>query len=318
MERPSNNNNNNNNEEDDDVELLHVGKEVTIMESKFDKKKGMYILDLTQPVVSIGGAGPVTVENAGVPVHPLSKETKEQREERHKLIMGQAKSAYQEYLAMSKDKNWTIIPYNGAPDISCYELPDKKLEDGSTVYTIRAIGTVKGKTADSIAEAHMDTNEVSRKAWDGKMISSIKTIDTITDTGSGGTKSKSNIQLTVQRATHNPGIPTVAEREFVQLHWSHRKESTKNKSDHEWVLITHYTEHPDYPVQSSPVRALSMSVMVLKPLTPDKSGLLSIPTTSVTLMGWAQPGGYLPDGVVKMYKTVFGDRIKFLRETMFV
>ena len=60
-----------------------------------------------------------------------------------------------------------------------------------------------------------------------------------------------------------------------------------------------------------------MSLMLLEPLTPEQGDLLLVPRTSVTIMAWVQPGGWVPDSVVTLYKTKLADRIKFLRETNF-
>jgi len=326
--------NSNNNDDDDGNEL----EEVPLRSPKTSDIE--VISDLASSATGIGSAGPVTFDNAAVNPNERSSqwiltrkpeveqstqpysvtsnksvesETMEERTKRHSIVMGQAKSEYKTHKKMLMDPNWTVVPYDGAKGISCYELPVRYLGEGkeSPVYTIKASGTVSGKSADEIAKAHMDTNEISRLVWD-KEISYIRELEKIA--GDENTA----ISLTIQHAKHDPGIVGVAEREFVLLQWTHKVPSPKNARDHKWTLITRYTDHPDVPVQSSPVRALTMSVMLLEPLDPEKGGMLSdIPKTHVTLMGWAQPGGWIPESVVKLYKTKLADRIKFIRETAF-
>jgi hypothetical protein len=70
-------------------------------------------------------------------------------------------------------------------------------------------------------------------------------------------------------------------------------------------------------VRPDPVRALTMSVIILEPLTPEQGDMLLVPRTNVTIMAWVQPGGWIPDGVVTLYKTKLADRVKFLRGTNF-
>jgi hypothetical protein len=169
---------------------------------------------------------------------------------------------------------------------------------------------VIGKTADDIAKAHMDSNHISRLGWD-KELSDIGLLEIVRVDENLG------IQLTVQYAEHTPSVPGVDKREFVYFQWSRRVATKKHKTDHNWEIIARHVDHPKRPVKSSPVRALSLSVIVLEPLTPDESELLLVPRTNVTIMAWVQPGGWIPDNIVSLYKTKLADRIKFLRETTF-
>lgn len=129
------------------------------------------------------------------------------------------------------------------------------------------------------------------------------------------------MKLTVQYAEHTPPVPGVAKREFVYFQFSRMEPSKANKRDHAWTLICRHTDHPSRPIKENPVRALSLSVMIITPLTPQKDphdGLLDMHSTHVTIMAWAQVGGWIPESVVTLYKTKLADRIKFLRETHFV
>jgi hypothetical protein len=264
----------------------------------------------------IGGAGPIRQED-------------DDRRERHALITGQALEEYKNYRKLLSDKQWVAVQYNGAEGISCFEMPTTFRGDGKEpVYTIKATGCVNGKTADQIARAHLDCNHSSRCGWD-KELSDIGLLELVRSDENLG------MALTVQYAEHTPVIPGVAKREFVYFQWSRRVASKKHKKaknpavgrgflltcffcqDGVWEIIARHTDHPKKPVRSDPVRAHSMSVMILEPLTPEQGDLLLSPRTSVTIMAWVQPGGWVPDGVVALYKTKLADRIKFLRETSF-
>ena len=160
----------------------------------------------------IGGAGPV---------HDNS--VQDERRERHALVTGQALEEYKNYKKLLIDKRWEAVPYKGAEGISCFEMPMTLRGEGKEpVYTIKATGCVKGKTADDIAHAHMDHNHSSRCGWD-KELSDIGLVETIRVDENLG------MMLTVQFAEHTPSMPGVAKREFVYFQWSRRVASKKNK-----------------------------------------------------------------------------------------
>lgn len=284
----------------------------------------------------IGGAGPIRAEfvtatntkkEAGEdndeetrdPEHMSGdigiQESDEERKDRHRLISGQALSEYKGYKKILADPTWRTVEYSRAPGISCSELPIHFLDTAKQedpVYTIMASGLITGKYANDLARAHMDCNKISRLAWD-KELSDIGLLETI------HRDDARNISLTVQYAEHTPSIPGVAKREFVYFQWAYGAPTTKNKRDKSWILIARHTDHPRRPVHPTPVRALSLSVMLLEPLEPDRtSGLLESPRTNVTIMAWVQPGGWISDKIATLYKTKLADRIKFLRDTNFL
>ncbi len=125
-----------------------------------------------------------------------------------------------------------------------------------------------------------------------------------------------HMELNVQFAEHEP--PVVTRREFVYLELSIEEPSLSNPEDHKWTILTRETEHPSRPVRDTPVRALSRTTMILDPRPPATDGLLEIPATDVTLVAWVDPCGRLPASVVKLYKTVLGDRLAFIKATHFV
>ena len=224
-----------------------------------------------------------------------------------------AKQAYKEHKRFLADPGWRTVEYTRAPGISCHELPTRVERIGDEeqpVYAVMASGVVEGKTADSIARAHLDSNKCTRLAWDHEL-SDIGRLEEVQRDDSRG------MSLTVDYAVNRTRVPGVAQREFVFLQWAHAKPSAKHRSDHDWTILARHTDHPRRPVQSSPVRALSHSIMILDTLTPDRSGLLEQPRTNVTIAAWIVPGGWLPTNVVSLYKTVLADRIRFLRDVNF-
>lgn len=270
-------------------------------------------IDLTN-LAPLGGAGPIRQEPPYA-TNENAKESEEDRRNRHAVIKSQVLGEYSSYKKKLEDPRWQTVQYSGGDGITCFELPVYYLDPEtkqSPVHTSKASGVVMGKTADEIARAQLDTNHSTRIRWDTDLsdVGQLEVIESNPELG---------MKLTVDWAEHTPAAVTMAaKREFVYAQWSHRKRSDKNRDDGHWVLISRHVDHPDRPVKSSPVRALSVSVMVITPLTPSKDELISLPRTNVTIMAWIQMGGWIPDGVVKLYKTKLADRIKFLRETHFV
>lgn len=244
------------------------------------------------------------------------QETEDERQARIKNITGQAALAFKGYKAILSNPDWKVVEYTGAKGIASYELPNQ-FEDPKTKkvprYTVKATGLIEGKSADSIARAHMDANKVTRMGWDID-VSDIGLLETIKDD-----ESATGMRLNVQYAEHIPALSLagVAKREFVFFQFTKRTPSKKNKHDGSWVIIAESTNHPRRPVTPSAVRALTYSVIILEPLEPEKDDLIALPRTSMTIVGWVQPGGWIPDSAVNLYKTKLADRIKFLRETSF-
>jgi len=231
-------------------------------------------------------------------------------EARRNLYLGQALEELHSYETRLSDPKWKRVNYNGDVGISCYELASE--EHG---YTLKAEGVVEGKTADKIAAAHRDCNHISRCSWDGADITDIGLLETVREAKTADYEAYINIQY----AEHNAGIPGVATREFVYLEFSQSQRSAANANDRHWTILARYTDHPKRPVRDVPVRALSRTIMMAKPLDPRvDDGLLQIPRTAVTIVAWVDPGGNVPASVIKLYKTKLADRIKFLRKTQFV
>ena len=121
------------------------------------------------PLEPIGGVGPIRQpsvdkgddrEHVSPPI--FAPETEAERKARHAIIAGQAKQAYKEHKRFLADPGWRTVEYTRAPGISCHELPTRVERIGDEeqpVYAVMASGVVEGKTADSIARAHLDSNK---------------------------------------------------------------------------------------------------------------------------------------------------------------
>ena len=176
---------------------------------------------------------------------------------------------------------------------------------------MKAQALIHGKTARELGRAHRDANKISRLAWD-KDVSDIELLETIREDDTTG-----NV-LTVQRAVLSPppGLNlVVSKRDLVFFQFSTLGKSKANPQDEECLLIARHTEHPARPIgYEKCVRAQSMSVIRLVPMSPlKKEDDLFEPVTEVTIAGWLQLGGAIPDEVVGLYQTALADRIDFLR-----
>ncbi len=239
---------------------------------------------------------------------PLSEAEKEKRRQ---LYMAEAKKQKDEYKKLLGDPRWKRVDYNGGHGISAYEM-----EADGNCYYLKAEGVVDSKSADSIARAHRDCNHSSRTQWDGANIHDIGLLEDIVHMhGQHGHE----IFLNVQFAEHVSRIPGVSAREFVYIEWSWKKPSQVNPEDHHWTILAAHTDHYKKPRRETPVRALQRTIMILEPREPiPDEALGAIPRTSVTIVAWVDPGGYITPAVAKLYRTILADRIAMLRTVHFV
>jgi len=243
-------------------------------------------------------------------------ESAEAKRQRIGFYLGQAKELLGNYEERLKDTRWTPVAYAKDPRITCYEFEGAPEDPEGDGYNLKAECIIEGKTADVIAAAHRQHQVIPRRTWDGDDIHDIGLLETVR---SQDISSTVRFELNVQFAEHNPGIPTVATREFVYIEASLRETSLANPDDYKWTILTRETTHPKRPVKADPTRALSRTIMVLTPLTSKNDDGIMVPRTAVTLVAYkVNPGGSIPASVIKLYKTKLSDRLAFLKKTMFV
>ncbi len=269
-------------------------------------------------------------------------ETMADKAARHRIVTGQALQTWNGHREFLKDERWRPLEYKGGKtDIQCFSMEPQPASgfsgctplEGDTskvqlnqkkifffsdlcllfhkVYAMKAQALIRGKTARELGRAHRDANKISRLAWD-KDVSDIELLETIREDETTG-----NV-LTVQRAVLSPppGLNlVVSKRDLVFFQFSTLGKSKANPQDAECILIARHTEHPARPIgHEKCVRAQSMSVIRLVPMAPvKKEDDLFEPITEVTIAGWLQLGGAIPDEVVGLYQTALADRIDFLR-----
>jgi hypothetical protein len=249
-------------------------------------------------------------------------ETIPEKAARHRLITGQALQTWKTHKEFLQDERWRPLEYKGGKtDIQCFSMDPqpasgfsgcKPMEgDTSKVYAMKAQALIHGKTARELGRVHRDANRISRLVWD-KDVSDIELLETIREDEATG-----NL-LTVQRAVLSPppGLSlVVSKRDLVFFQFSTIGKSRANPQDEECTLLARHTEHPARPIgYEKCVRAQSMSVIRLTPMPPvKKEDDLFEPVTEITVAGWLQLGGAIPDEVVGLYRTALADRIDFLR-----
>lgn len=245
-------------------------------------------------------------------MEPVGEEDLSDPRKRKALYLGQARELTEGYEALLKDPRWKPVSYSGDKHIACYEL-DAGVDEG---YNLKAECIIEGKNADTIAEAHRNYQVIPRKQWDSADIYDIGCLEKIREMDISTTV---RFELNVQFAEHKPVLPGISIREFVYIEASLREVSEANRDDHKWVILTRDTSHPNRPVRDDPVRALARTTMILTPLPPKNEDGILIPQTSVTLVfSKVAPGGNVPDGAIKLYKTKPADRLAFLKKTMFI
>jgi hypothetical protein len=245
----------------------------------------------------------------GVEMEPAAAN---ERRDRLKFYLGQAKELLQTYETRLQDRRWKPVSYLRDKRITCYEF-EAGPEDG---YNLKAECIIEGKTADVIASAHRNHQLIPRRTWDGDDIHFIKMLE---DVRKQDITPDVRFEANVQVAEHKPSIPGVAIREFVYIEASLREKSDANPEDWKWTILTRETEHPERPIRSDPVRAFSRTIMVLTPLAPREDQGITVPRTAVTLVAYkVDPGGNIPAAVIKLYKTKLADRLAFLKKTMFI
>jgi hypothetical protein len=239
-------------------------------------------------------------------------ESEDARRQRRGLYLGQARELMQSYEERLADPRWTPVAYAKSEGIACYEF-EAGPEDG---YNLKAECIIEGKTADVIAAAHRNHQQIPRCTWDGDDIHDIGLLEEVRKQD---ITAETRFELNVQYAEHKPSIPGVAVREFVYIEASLRETCVGIPDDYKWTILTRETQHPKKPVKADPVRAFSRTIMVLTPLVPKLDDGIRVPRTAVTLVAYkVDPGGYIPPGVIKLYKTKLADRLAFLKKTMFV